>query len=115
MTPHVASGKLKVLAVTSAKPTALLPGVPTVAATGLPGFAMVTPDGILAPAKTPAVIINRLNQEIVRHLSTAEAKKRFLDTGVDVVGSTPEEFAAFIKSDMATLGKVIKDAGIKPD
>ena len=115
VTPHVASGKLKVLAVTSAKPTALLPGVPTVAATGLPGFAMVTPDGILAPAKTPAVIINRLNQEIVRHLSTAEAKKRFLDTGVDVVGSTPEEFAAFIKSDMATLGKVIKDAGIKPD
>jgi tripartite-type tricarboxylate transporter receptor subunit TctC len=111
--PHAVSGKLRVLAVTSAQPMALLPGTPTVAASGLPGYVVVSVDGILAPARTPVAIINRLNQEIVRHLNTADAKKRFLDTGAEVVASTPEEFAATLKAETATWSKVIKDAGIR--
>ncbi len=115
VTPHVATGRLKILAVTSAQPMPILPGLPTVAASGLPGFVVESVDGILAPAKTPAVAINRLNREIVRYLNTAEAKKRFMDTGSVTVGGTPEEFAAQIKSEIAMWGKVIKEAGIKGD
>jgi tripartite-type tricarboxylate transporter receptor subunit TctC len=113
--PHVASGRLKALAVTSAQPTALLPGLPTVAASGLPGFVSESIDGIVAPAKTPAAIVNRLNQEVARYINTPEAKQRFLDTGVEVVRRSPEEFAAAIKSDMAVWGKIIKDARIRAD
>jgi tripartite-type tricarboxylate transporter receptor subunit TctC len=67
---------------------------------------------MFAPAKTPAEIINLLHQEIVRALNRADVKELFLNSGAEVVGSSPEEFAATIKSDMARLGKVIKDAGI---
>ena len=115
VTPHVKSGRLRALAVTSAQPSALLPGLPTVAASGLPGFVSESIDGIVAPTKTPAAIINRLNQEIVRYINTPEAKQRFLDTGVEVVRRTPEEFAAAIKADMTLWGKIIKDAGIRAD
>jgi len=111
--PHVKSGRLRALAVTSAAPSALAPGVPTVAATGLPGFELVGGSGIWAPAKTPAAIINRLNQEIVRFLNTAETKERFLNAKIEVVGSSPEQFDARIRSDMVKWTKVIKDAGIK--
>ena len=69
--------------------------------------------GIFAPAKTPAAIINRLNQEIVRVLNRAEVKEKFFNAGVEVVGSSPEQLAATIKSEMARMGKVIKDAGIR--
>ena len=113
--PHVKSGKLRALAVTSAEPSALVPGLPTVAASGLPGYEAVGMTGILAPAKTPAAIINRLNQEIVRVLNMPEVKEQFFNAGVEVVGSSPEQFAATIKSEIAKLGKVIKDAGIKVD
>jgi tripartite-type tricarboxylate transporter receptor subunit TctC len=69
-------------------------------------------DGILAPAKTPAPVIKRLNQEIRRFLETPEARERFFGTGVEATGSTPEEFAAKIKADVARMGKLIKEAGI---
>ncbi len=109
---HVKSGKLKALAVSTAQPTALVPGLPTIAATGLPGFSAVSTAGMFAPANTPAAIIHRLNQEFVRVLNTADMKERLFKLGVDGVGTTPEEFAAFIKADMAGMGKVIKAAGI---
>ena len=113
--PHVKSGKLRALAVTSAEPSALAPGLPTVAASGLPGYEAVGMTGMFAPAKTPAAIINRLNQEIVRVLNLPDVKERFLNAGVEVVASSPEQFAAKIKSDIATISKVIKDAGIKTE
>ena len=111
--PHVKSGKLRALAVTSAQPSALVPGTPTVAATGLPGYEMTGMTGVFAPAQTPAPIINRLNQEIVLVLNRAEVKEKFLTLGVEIITSSPAQFASAIKADMDRLGKLIKDAGIK--
>ena len=111
--PHMKSGKVRALAVTSAEPSALVPGMPTVAASGLPGFEAIGLSGIFAPTKTPAAIINRLNQEIVRFLNRADVRERFLGFGEEVVASSPEQFAATIKSDVAKWSKLIKDAGIK--
>jgi tripartite-type tricarboxylate transporter receptor subunit TctC len=68
-----------------------------------------------APAKTPAATINRLNQEVSRYVKTAEIRERFFNAGTETVGSTPEQLAATMKSEMARLGKVIKDAGIRAD
>jgi len=112
-TPHAKSGKLNALAVTTAQPTALVPGLPTVAASGLPGYEFVGVTGIWAPAKTPASIIDTLNREIVRALNRPDVKERFLNSGLEIVASSPVQFAAAIKADMAKMGKVIKDAGIK--
>lgn len=113
--PHVKSGRLRALAVTSAKPSPIAPGLPTVAASGLPGYESAAPAGIYAPAKTPEGIINRLNQEIVRVLNRPSTKERLFSVGNEVVGSSPEEFAAFIKFDMARMGKLIKIAGIREE
>ena len=109
---HVKSGKLKALAVTSLQPSTLVPGLPAIAAS-LPGYESISIHGMFAPSKTPEAIIKRLNQEIVRFLNTAEVKERFFGVGVEIVGSSPEELAAKVKSDMARMGKVIKDAGIR--
>jgi tripartite-type tricarboxylate transporter receptor subunit TctC len=113
--PFVKSGKLRALAVTSSEPSGLFPGVPSVAASGLPGYESVSITGMLAPAKTPDAVIKRLNQEMVRFLNQPDTKDKFLNTGAEVVGSSPEEFSARIKSEMTRLGKVIKDAGIRAD
>jgi tripartite-type tricarboxylate transporter receptor subunit TctC len=110
--PHARSGKLRALAVTSPDPSALAPGLPTVAAS-LPGYELLGASGIWAPIKTPAAIISRLNQEMARYLRTPEAKEKLLSAQLEVVGGTPEQFDAFIKSDIARWSKVIKDAGIK--
>ena len=114
-TPHVKSGRLKALAVTSAQPSALAPGLPTVAATGLPNYESVSLHVIFAPAKTPAPVINQLNQHMVRVLKTPETKERFLAVGVESVGSSPDELAATVKTEVTKWGKVIKEAGIKPE
>ena len=113
LVPHLKSGRLRPLAVTSAEPSALAPGLPTIAASGVPGYESVGISGIWAPAKTPATIINRLHQEIVRALTLPEVKERLLNADVEAVGSSPEQFAAMIKSDMVNMAKVIKDAGLK--
>jgi tripartite-type tricarboxylate transporter receptor subunit TctC len=113
--PHVRVGKLRALAVASAQPTALAPGVPTVTASGLPGFVMGSTGGIFAPAKTPEAVINRLNQEIVRFIKTEDVKEKFFVLGMEPVGSSPDELAAAMKSEIVTFGKVIRDAGIKAD
>ena len=110
--PHIKSGRLRALAVTGARPSPLLPGVPTVAAT-LPGFEATSLVGIFAPAKTPAAILNRLSQEIVRALHREDVGERFLSAGVEPAGSSPEEFAAKIISETAKWTKVVLDAGIK--
>jgi tripartite-type tricarboxylate transporter receptor subunit TctC len=113
--PHLKSGRLRALAVTSAQPTALFPGLPTVASAGLPGYEASSIVGVFAPAKTPAAIINRLNTEIQRVLSDPATKKRFFDSGVETLGGSPEQLAAAVKAETAVLGKLIKDAEIHAD
>ena len=113
MMPQVKLGKLKVLAVASAEPSAVAPDLPTIAASGLPGYEWINTQVMFAPAKTPAAIMSRLNQEVVRFLKTTEVKERLLGIGTEVVGSSPEQLAARMKSELARLPKLIKDAGIK--
>ncbi len=112
--PHVKSGRLRALAVTSAHPSALAPGLSPIAA-ALPGYEAVTMFGVFAPAKTPAAIITRLNQEIVRALNTAEVKQRYFTAGVEIVGTTPEQAATMVNNEIEKWGKVIRGAGIKPE
>ena len=113
--PHVKAGRVRALAVTSAEPSVLVPGLPTIAATGLPGYEATSMSGVFAPAKTPAAIINRVYQEMARLTARQDVKERLFNAGAEVTGSSPEQFAAAIKADIARLGKVIKDAGIKAD
>ncbi len=115
LAPHIKSGRLRALAVSGAQPSALLPELPTIAASGLPGYEAVSPAGVFAPAKTPASIVARLNAEIVRALNATDAKQKLLGAGIEVVGTTPAELAAMIKADIAKWGKVIRDAGIRAD
>ena len=111
--PHVKSGRLRVLGVGSLQPSALAPEVPTIAGAGVPGYEAAAQACMWAPAKTPKPIIGRLNQEILRILSNAEVKEKFLNGGVETVGTTPEQTAAYIKADVAKWSRVIKQAGIK--
>ena len=108
----VRSGRLRGLAVTSLEPSPLAPDFPTLA-TSLPGYQALQTNAMLAPAKTPAAIIKRLNQEVVRVINQADVKEKFFNVGLEVVGSTPEELAAWMSADIALWSKVIKDAGIK--
>ena len=110
--PLLSAGRLKALAVAGARPSVLLPGVPTIGAS-LPGFESSTTLIAFVQAKTPAPIINRLNQEFVRVLNQADVKEKLLTVGLEVTPSTPEGAAALIKADVARMGKVIKEAGIK--
>ena len=112
--PHVKAGRMRALAVTSARPSAMFPGLPTIAAT-VPGYESETVFAVFAPAGTPAPVIKQLNQEIARVITRAEVKEKFLAAGNEVVASSPEPLTALMKSDMARLGKVIKDAGIRAD
>jgi tripartite-type tricarboxylate transporter receptor subunit TctC len=113
--PHVKSGKLRALGVTGAGSSALTPGLPAIAAAGLPGYESTQTYGIFAPDKTPAGIVNRLNQETVRVLHQAVVKEKLLSLGVEAVGSSPEQFAATIKSDITRIGRLINERSIKID
>ena len=98
---------------TTAKPTQLVPGVPTIASSGVPGYEAVSVLGYLGPAGLPRPIVDRLRTEIVRSMSIPEVKDRLINGGMEPVGNTPEEFAAYIKAEMNRLGKVIREAGIR--
>ena len=113
--PFVRDGRLRGIAVTSAKRTAVVPDMPTIAESGLPGFEVGNWYAILAPAATPQVIVTRLNTEINKVLAVAEVRKRFLDLAADPTGSTPGELAAYIRSEIVKWAKVIKLAGIKQE
>jgi tripartite-type tricarboxylate transporter receptor subunit TctC len=112
---HVAAGKLRALAVTSAKRTPLLPEVPTLAESGLPGYEVVLHYGLLAPRGTPRPIIDRLNQELRAALQSEEVKKRLATEGADVLASTPEEYAADIDQEEKKWSQVVKTMGVKGD
>jgi len=110
-TPFIKSGKARALAVTTAKPSVLAPGLPTLAAAGVPGYESKAVLGLFAPAKTPGFVVTRLNAEVVRVLNEPEVKQRFLASGAEAVGSTPEELAAEMQSDIATTGKLLRKIG----
>jgi tripartite-type tricarboxylate transporter receptor subunit TctC len=112
---HIKAGRLRALGITSAQPSILTPGLPTIAASGLPGYESDQMTGAYAPVKTPATIIRTLNQGITRVLNGPELRGRFLNSGIDVVGSSPEQLTAQMKADIVRWGKIIKDAGIRSD
>ena len=112
--PHVKSGRLRALAITARERSPLTPDLPTVAET-LPGYEITTWFGILAPAGTPAQIVNKLNHEIVMILQLPEIRSRLADMGVDVSGSTPDAFATHIKTELVKWADIIKATGGKPE
>ena len=112
--PHVKSGRLRALAITARERSPLAPDLPTVAET-LPGYEITTWFGILAPAGTPAPILNKLNHEIVAILQLPEIRTRLADMGVDVRGGTPEAFAAHIRAELVKWADIIKATGGKPE
>jgi tripartite-type tricarboxylate transporter receptor subunit TctC len=113
--PHVKGGKLKALAVSSKSRSSQVPEIPTVDEGGVPGYDVGVWFGVLTVAGTPREIVQRLNTEMVKVLTSAEVKERFGRLGVDVVAGTPEQFSQFLKSEVARWGKVVQDANIKAD
>ena len=111
--PHVQSGRLRVLAVTSAQPSALLPGVPTVSAAGVAGYEAVTMQALFAPARTPEAIVRALNQETLRVINAPELREKFSAAATEVVGGTPDQLRAAVAEDMSKLERVIKAAGMR--
>ena len=109
--PHVRSGRLRALAVTSAQPSDLVPGIPTVAST-VPGFETVALYGMFAPAGTPSEIIVKLNREAGVAIMDGRLKERFLDSGLEPVRNSPEQFAEMIGADIVSMKKVVAETGI---
>ena len=110
--PHVQAGRLRALAVTGPKQTPLVPGIPTVSESGVPGFNMTSWWGMFGPAGMPRPIVNQLNTELVRILKTPEVHKTFATLGVDAANSTPEELAALVKAEVPKYAKLISEIGI---
>ena len=111
-TPHMKSGRLRALGVTSDRRFPGLPDVPTIAEAGVPGYAMTNWYGMLVPAGTPRTSVTKLQTEVARVLNLPELKDRLSREGAEVVASTPEQFAAFLKSEMATAAKIVKASGM---
>lgn len=113
--PHAKTGRVRALAVTSAKRTSLVPDMPTVAESGVPGYAVENSWGVFAPKKVPKEIVAKLNAEIVRVHDLRDVRDRYASFGLEAVSSTPEKFAEIIRSDDAKLSKIIKATGAKVD
>jgi tripartite-type tricarboxylate transporter receptor subunit TctC len=113
MVGHIKAGKLRALAVTGAKRSPQLPDVPTVIESGVPGYEAYVWMGLLAPKGTPAPIIDRLYRELTQVLATSEVKSYMASAGIEIVGSTPAEFATFFRSERERWAKVIHDTGAK--
>ena len=113
--PHVKDGKLRALAVTSAKRSPAAPDLPTLDEIALPGFEANTWHGVVVPAGTPATIVARLNREIVAILHLPDVVERFSSQGAEALGSTPEEFAAYIRSETLKWAKAVRDSGAKAE
>lgn len=111
--PHVKSGRLRAIGITIGHRSALLPEVPTVAESGLPGYQAITWNGLLAPAATPREITEKLAAELARVLRTPEMKERFVAIGTETASNTPEQFRTFLREETDKWTRVIRDAGIK--
>ena len=113
--PFVKAGKLRALAVTTAKRSAALPDLPTVAESGLQGYEAMPWLGLMAPATTPAPVLNRIHREVAEILKEPEMQEKFKGWGLDIISNTPTEFATFLRKDIVQWDKVIKNANIKAD
>jgi tripartite-type tricarboxylate transporter receptor subunit TctC len=113
--PHVRAGKLRALAVTTARPSALVPGVPSVAESGVPGFDVPSATGILAPAGTPREIVAKINAAINRALAADDVRQRLNAQGFEPAPATPEEFAVFLASEVQKYARIIQEAGVRID
>ena len=109
---HVKSGRLRALATGSARPSAIVPGLPTIADAGVPGFASESLHALFAPAKTPAAIVTRLNREVVRALQSAEVDALFLQAGIEAAPGSPDDLTSLMKSEIANIGRALKAAGL---
>ena len=113
--PHIKSGRLRAIAVTSAEPSALAPGLPTVAASGVPGYESIIIFGLFAPARIPNALAVRLHQDVVRALTRPEIKEKYFSAGMEVVASSSAALGTAVKSEMDSLRKVIKETGIREE
>jgi len=113
VTQIIKQGRLRALAVTSLEPSAVVPGLPTMAQAGVPGYESQSRTALFAPAKTPPAVIARIHAEVTRALNQAEVRERLFAAGLEVIASTPQEAVAVIKSEMARMGKLIDDAGLR--
>ena len=113
--PHIKAGRIKALAVLGPKRAALLPEVPTIAESGLPGYALTNWFGLLAPAATPRDVLTKLNTDATRALKDKDLEKRIADLGADVVGNSAEEFGAAMRAESAQWAEIIKAAGIRAE
>ncbi len=113
--PFIKDGKVRLLAVTTAQRSKSLPDTPTVAESGLPGYEAMPWLGLVAPAKTPPAVVNKLYAELHEVLKEPEVQTRFRSLGLDIIGSKPEEFSTFLRGDIVKWAKVIKDSGAKAD
>jgi tripartite-type tricarboxylate transporter receptor subunit TctC len=113
--PQIKSGRLRAIAVAGAQRTSLLPDLPTVAESGLPGYEAYTWAGFMVPRATPAPIVHRLSQEIARALADPAVKQQLADAGAEAKATSPEEFAGILHREMGKWGEVVRTAGIKPE
>jgi tripartite-type tricarboxylate transporter receptor subunit TctC len=113
--PFVKSGRLRAIAVTGAKRSLAAPDLPTVGEAAFPGFEAVTWYGLFVPAGTPAAIVARLNSEVVKILRAPDFRDWLIAQGADPVGSTPDELAAFVRTELVKYAKIVKDSGMRPD
>ena len=111
--PHIKGGKIRALGVTAGKRARVLPDVPTIAQAGLPGYEVESWFGVFAPSATPRPLIERLHQELVKSLAMADVRQKLEEQGADIVGSSPAEFAAHVKREIAKWARVVKDSGAR--
>jgi tripartite-type tricarboxylate transporter receptor subunit TctC len=111
--PFIKAGKLRALAVTTARRSASVPGLPTVSEAGVPGFEATTWHGVVVPAATPAPLVERLSRDIVGALAQADLRERLAALGAEVHAGTPREFADYIASEIPKWSKVVRDSGAR--
>jgi tripartite-type tricarboxylate transporter receptor subunit TctC len=112
VSPHIHSGRVRALAVSTARPSTLFPGLPTVASAGVPGYEWIAMIGFFAPAKTPPAVVELLSRELTHALKGQDVEERLRMSGIEVSANTPSEFGALIKADIARTARLIRDAGI---
>jgi tripartite-type tricarboxylate transporter receptor subunit TctC len=113
--PQIKAGKLRALAVGTRQRSALVPEYPPLSDAGVPGYEASTAFGVLGPARMPPAVLGRLNRDIVRVLQSAEVRERLAAQGVEVVGSTPEQYATHLRDELDRYGRIVKSAGITPE